>query len=275
MLGQWLVFQERKSSNYQFGVVDITEVCAANGAIMDHLALQLVLSHGVPQMIRQEYEILCEDASELGLDILKRYIEEEILPQKSQLPTRIGNFGEVLAASYLLEFEGYWLPIYKLRYREKKAWAMRLTDLCVIRVDGLARPLVCYGEVKTKSAGCNKQLAVEGHNSLAKDDALTNPEILRFMCVWFYEAGKLEEATFISRLRLGKVQYDKKHALFLVHDKDSWTEEILENLHAQVLDERLVDFSVRPVLIHGLREIIDSAYERAWVAAVEIVDGQG
>jgi hypothetical protein len=172
-----------------------------------------------------------------------------------------------------MEFEGFWLPIYKLRFREKKNWAMRLTDLCLIKVDGLSKPFVCYGEVKTKSAGCNRQLAVDGHSSLAKDDALANPEILHFICTRLYETGQQEEGDFLSRLRLRKLEYDQRHDLFLVHNRNNWSEEILDNLEACDLDERLVDFSVKVVLITELRGVIDSAYARAWIGAEEIVNG--
>ena len=272
MLCKWLTCQERNLSNYKFAVLDIAESSTPDDEVLDWLAHELVLAHGSPRMIKAEYEILLEDAEKVGLDILKKYIEEEVLPARDRIPTRVGNFGEVLAAKCLMEFDGFWLPIYKLRFREKD-WAMRLTDLCLIKVDGLARPFVCYGEVKTKSAGCNLQLAVEGHASLAKDDALANPEILHFICIWLYETGQHEEGDFLSRIRLGKLQYDKRHDLFLVHNRDNWSEEILDNLEVCDLDERLANFSVKVVLIAELRRVIDSAYARAWIGAEEIVNG--
>ncbi len=150
---------------------------------------------------------------------------------------------------------------------------MRLTDLCVIKKDAVPRPLVCYGEVKTKTSGCNRKLAVEGHESFRKDDALEEPEILRFICTWLYETSRFDEADFFSRIRLGKIRYDKRHDLFLVHDLGNWTEEILDNLEVCDLDERLVDFSVKIVLIDGLRTVIDTAYDRAWMELEEIIDG--
>lgn len=273
MLCKWLTCKEPNLSNYKFVLSDIAELSNPGEEVLDYLARELVLAHGSPQMIKAEYEILLEDAQEAGLDILKKYIEEEVLPARDRISTRIGNFGEVLAARYLMEFEGFWLPIYKLRFREKRNWAMRLTDLCLIKVQDLRRPFVCYGEVKTKSTGCNPQLAVEGHMSLAKDDALANPEILHFICTWLYETGQQEKGDFLSRIRLGKLQYDMRHDLFLVHNRDSWSDEILDNLEACDLDERLVDFSVKVVLIAELRRVIDSAYTRAWIGAEELVNG--
>ena len=178
-----------------------------------------------------------------------------------------------MAARCLIEFEGFELPIYKLRYRGKRDWASRLTDLCVVKRGALSKPMVCYGEAKTRSAGCNKKLAVEGHCSLAKDDALSNPEILRFICALFYSSGRFEEANLFSEIRLGETSYNKKHTLFLIHNKEGWVDEILDNLQDCELDDRLIDFTVNVVLVADLGKVIESAYDRAWKGAREIVDG--
>jgi hypothetical protein len=219
MLRRWLTCQERNPSGRKCAVIDVTELIGPDDEILDHLARELVVAHGSPRMIKAELEMLLEDAEEVKLDILREYIEKEVLPDEERVATRVGNFGEVLAAGVLIAFEGFWLPIYKLRFREKRNWPVRLTDLCLIKVDDVSRPMVCYGEAKTKSTGCNLQLAVEGHESLAKDDALANPEILRFICTWLYETGMCDEAEFISQIRLGKLDYDKRHDLFLVHNE--------------------------------------------------------
>jgi hypothetical protein len=272
MLRRWLTCQERNPSDHKYVIIDVAELIEPDDEVLDHLARELVLAHGSPQMIKTELEMLLEDAGEVKLDILREYIEKEVLPDEERVATRVGNFGEVLAADVLIAFEAFWLPIFKLRFREKRNWAVRLTDLCLIKVDDLPRPMVCYGEAKTKSTGCNLQLAVEGHESLAKDDALANPEILRFICMWLYETEMYDEAEFISQIRLGKLDYNKRHDLFLVHNEECWREEILDNLEDCQLDERLVDFSVKVVLVAELRQVIDEVYARAWLAAGELLD---
>ena len=62
MLQKWLASQERNPPEYKFAVVDIAELSVPDEEVLGHLALQLVLAHGSPAMIRHEYEILCEDA---------------------------------------------------------------------------------------------------------------------------------------------------------------------------------------------------------------------
>lgn len=273
MLTTWLASDELNGSPYRFSVTYAREAYRPDDQVIQYLAREIVLAHGVPGMIRAEYEMLIADAEDVNLTILKEYVEEEVLPSKGRTGVRIGNFGEMLAARFLVEFEEFWLPIYKLRYREKIDWAPRLTDLCVIKVDNLSKPLVCYGEVKTNSTRCKPQLAVDAHDQLAKDDALENPEILHFICVWLYEKGLHEEAEFLSAIRLQRIEYEKRHDVFLVHTCASWHQRVLDNLDAHELDGRLVDLSVKVILVEELREVIDKAYAGAWEGAKETVRG--
>jgi len=293
-ISEWLAPHKRTHCDYKFAVIDVTEACDVSDEIRHYLARQLVLAHGNPGMIKAECQKLLDDARELELEniehclqkavladwdqtqkrILENYLEHEILPSTEKVITRIGNFGEVIAALFLIEFEGFWFPIYKLRYREKKDWASRLTDLCLIKIVNDQNPLICYGEVKTHSSKCDKKLGIQGHDSLSKDDALNNPEILRFISTRLYESGRFDEASFISDLRLGRTRYNRRHDLYLIHDSATWSEEILERLHAHDLDKSLADFSVRVLLIRELRGLIDRTYECSWIAAKDIVDEQ-
>jgi hypothetical protein len=273
MMGTWLECTKRESTNYRFSVVDSIELRKPDESLLNYLARNLVLAYQNPEMLRREYRILAQDMKDLDLQILKQFVEEEILPSRDRIMTRIGNFGEIVAAIMLVDFEGYWFPIHKLRFREKKDWAVRLTDLCVFKVDGREIPLVCYGEVKTKTSGRDFDLAVKGHVSLSKDDALTYPEILRFMCTWLYEKDMHDAGELLSRIRLGKITYDRKHVLFLLHNRASWTDIILDRLGECELDERLIDFTLYIVLVEDLRNLIEAVYDHAWIGAAEVLHG--
>lgn len=277
MLKDWLCTNLRNPCHFKFSVEDITErlnpdISNPDDIILNSMAEQLLIACAPPDMIREEIEMLLEDVDELDLHIIKDYVETEIIfPTKGvgkeeiiKLITWIGNFGEVLAAQYLIESEGFWFPIYKLRFREKKDYAMKLTDICLVKTEGLQKPLVCYGEVKTKTSSCDKDLGIKGHESLKKDDALEKPEILRFLRQQLYSMQRYDEARFFSGISLGKISYDIKHTLILVHETKSWEEDILKNLHSQELDSRLVNFSVKVILIQELRQVIDETYARAW-----------
>lgn len=271
MLDGWLSSSIRAPCSYQFAVQDITEkikpdLTDPNDPLLDDFAKHLLAAHANPNMIREECKILLGDLEDLDLTIIKSYVESLLPAHESGVKglARFGNFGEVLASRILIDSQGFSVPIYKLRYREKRSWAMKLTDLCLIKIEGLPKPLVCYGEVKTNSSSYKRDLGVEGHNSLCKDDALSDPEILQFFCKILYDKEQYKEAIFLSKLRLGKIEYEKKYYLFLVHEQTIWNDEILDRLNVQTLDNRLTDFCVSVVCIHQLRKIIDECYARAW-----------
>jgi len=277
MLSKWLAQQVRHPAVYKFPVTNVTELVAPDEFMLDYLALALLLALGDPQQIRDDYKLLLKDAEDNSLSILTNYLHTHTLPDKSVMYGigYIGNFGEVLATTFLIEFENFWFPIDKLRYREKKDWSMRLTDLCFIKRLDRTKPLVCYGEVKTITGRRNVKIAVDGHNSLVKGEArddLTEPEVLHFITGKLIAAKKFEEATFISYIYTHNIEYDKRYDLFIVHAKEIWTEEILELLEEHPLDQRLVNFSTKVVLISQLRQLIDKAYEHSPKVAKALIN---
>jgi hypothetical protein len=289
LLDSWLSTSKREPCSYKFAVRDITECALPNlsdpeDTILNHLSYHLLIAHGDPEMIKGECKLLLEDLEELNLgklksyvdSTIKNYVDNQILPSNKpgfKLSTWIGNFGEVLASQILIDSEGFWFPIYKLRFREKRAWAMKLTDFCLIKTNGLPKPLICYGEVKTKSSTCDPQLGIKGHDSLVKDDALQEPEILKFFCTMLYTSSRLDEADLFSRIRLDKIDYNKQHCLFLIHDKSTWQEDVLSNLNSHQINSNLIDFSVTVILVERLRQVIDESYSRAWKSVKGWING--
>lgn len=286
MLNGWFKETIRQSCSYKFKVKEITEATLPNVSdpedmLINEFSRHLLVAHGDPVMIKNECEILLEDLQDLNLQIIRDqiiqgYVEQQILPSKEKgfkLSTWIGNFGETLASHILMDSENFWFPIYKLRFREKRAWAMKLTDLCLIKVTDLAKPLICYGEVKTKSSTCDKDLGIKGHDSLVKDDALQDPEILKFFCTILYDRKAFDEASFFSKIRLGKIDYDKQYRLLIIHEETTWDEEILSNLDNHDLSSSLIDFSVNVVLVNQLRKVIDESYSRSWKSVESILNG--
>lgn len=128
MLNKWLLNRNSNSPGYKFAVTDISELCGVDDQILDYLAYEIVIAHAPPKIIQIEYNLLLEDLENANLEVLRdyvleNYVQEEVLPDKDNRPgsrSRVGNFGEILAAKFLVEFEDFWIPIYKLRFREKK-----------------------------------------------------------------------------------------------------------------------------------------------------------
>jgi hypothetical protein len=98
MISDWLVQQVKHPPVYKFPVIDVTELVAPDSEIKDYLALALLLAHGNPQQIRDQYNLLLKDAEDNSLNILKKYLEDNFFPDPEKLNgiARIGNFGEVL-----------------------------------------------------------------------------------------------------------------------------------------------------------------------------------
>jgi hypothetical protein len=274
MLDQWLSVSNNTNGKYQFPVLDITEKIEPTEEIICYLARELVLAHANPQKIKYECRSLINATEEIKLNCLKQYVENEVLPNVQPLATRVGNWGEILVTTFLMLSEDFWFPIYKLRYREKRNWAMRLTDILLIKKFSTGNPLICFGEVKTRSSNsCDKDLAIKGHESLSKDDALGNsPEILNFICQMLYENNRFDEANFLSDIRTGLVEYNKRYDLFLVHEKSVWDVEVIERLNNQGLDNRLTNFSLSILQIQNLRNLIDSSYSVAWKSIEKIIN---
>lgn len=274
MLKNWLLPKPRIPSPYKFSVVDIYEQKKADDQTASTLGNYLLLSHGNPKMIEEEIKLLVEDTTILNLNILKEYLEKEILPKKKKISTRIGNFGEILAANLLIEFEDFQLPIFKLRLREKLDWAIRLTDICLVKDHNKETPTICYGEAKTKSDKADLDIGIKGHTSISTEDALENIEVLSFICRWLYESEKTEEARFYSKIKLGKTTYNKRFDLFIIHNEATWKEDVLERLNNIEIDNRLTEFSVKVIHIYDLRALIDLSYEKCINAAEELINGK-
>ena len=149
---------------------------------------------------------------------------------------------------------------------------MRMTDVFVVNTNDYKDPIVSYGEVKTNTSGYQGNIGIEGHNSIKRDNALENPDILCFIINILGDQGKENEASFFIDIQLNKVHYKTKHKLFLIHDTKFWKDKILEKLNASELDSALQDFTVYPVLIDNLRTLIDDSFKNSWRAAEVIAN---
>src|SRR6266566_769299 len=104
MLNNWLTQQTRQTSVYKFPVTDVTELVAPSEEMMDYLALALILAYINPEQIQDQYNLFLQDAEDNSLQILKKYLEDHVFPGEKRISVRVGNFGEVLASAFLIDF---------------------------------------------------------------------------------------------------------------------------------------------------------------------------
>ncbi len=273
VLADWLKSQQRDTNPFKFRVVDISEEISPTSETINLLSEEYMVANISPKVLKMALGKLKDDCGELNLQEFQKYIKDN-LTDEGETSTLVGSFGEIISTIYLVQFEKYWLPVYKLRYREKKNWAMRMTDVFVVNTNDNKKPIVSYGEVKTNTSGYQGSIGIKGHNSIKRDNALENPDILRFIINTLSDQGKEIEASFFMDIQLNKVHYEIKHKLFLIHDTRFWKEKILENLNAIELDSALQDFTVYPVLIDDLRALIDDSFKNSWRAAEVIANGK-
>jgi len=213
---------------------------------------------------------------------IEEYLSKEVFPDDRSSEnnlhistkvknTRIGNFGEIIATLFLINFREYSCPIYKLQFRDNKNWSVRLTDLCLFKLDKIPA-VVCYGEVKTKTSKFKGALGVEAYESLAINEIQRNPEILIFIKRKLHDLKKMEEAEVITKIQYKKIKSISEYKLFLIHENKTWKEIALKKLNEYLQDKTCDDLQMNIVLINDLRSIIEKTYNAAPLAAESIIN---
>ncbi len=90
----------------------VRELAAPGEDVRDYLATALLLKQGNPQQIRDQYQLRLKDAEDNALNILKKFLEDRVFPSEDKVVVRVAHFGEVLASTFLIDFENFWFPIY-------------------------------------------------------------------------------------------------------------------------------------------------------------------
>ena len=250
MLTSWLETAVRTDTTLPFQVLDVRELPVERSLLVQTLAKELLVAHKDPAHLQRV-------AARAGLPRVRQYLASEVFPTRRNV--RIGDFGEVLGAAILRERDGLYLPIFKLRYREKRDWPMRLTDLLALQRDHAhGFTAIRFGEVKTRTAA-DVQAACKGHESLASELATERPEIIAFVINRLFDQGRLEEADALEELLAsGGSGIPRHHDVILLFERAAWNEEGLRRLAALPL--RLPNLRVQVILIDRLSPLVDECY---------------
>lgn len=134
----------------------------------------------------------------LGKAAVAEYVETK-LPQGTK--SRSGDLGEILAASYITEFTGYTMGIYKLRWSDHREMAMRGDDILGIRIDPTVKVKFLKGEVKSR-ATLGKQTVDEARTALTSSNGRPTPHALAFVADRLFETGETALAEAIDEYQL-------------------------------------------------------------------------
>lgn len=196
--------------------------------------------------------------------MLSNYIEKNIFAPEGT-PTWYGDFGEVLCTAMLRDLDDHIIPIYKIRYREKQNWAMRLTDILTYR-EGGGKVLICFSEMMTRTTRQVKRDSDKAKIDYKKlKNTLENPkpEIIEFIMRKLYEQGEYAKAALFEKIYFGKIEIDKYSIFFFVYEPSVWDIKILSELNNEFDPAYTSLFEARVIFISDLRDLIKNSYDNA------------
>lgn len=251
-LSQFFATQVRETAPYSFRVLDVRESGVDRDGLVDALSKELLEAHKDPEYLRTV-------ALRAGMEYLREYLSKVVFPTKPIV--RIGNFGEVVSAALLRDRDDLRLPIFKLRYRDKRNWPMRLTDIFALEFDEAGRiRAIWYGEVKARTTR-DDDAACKGHESLKSECDCERPEILDFVISRLFEQGRYEEANALEDLLAGRsLAATRCHQVTLLFDRGIWREDVLRRLND--LPPALPSLRVEVILVDQLGTLIEDSYKR-------------
>lgn len=141
---------------------------------------------------------IAEILRRLGKAAVADYVKTR-LPQGTK--SRSGDLGEMLASSYVSDFTGYSVGVYKLRWSDHREMAMRGDDILGIRLDPAVTVKFLKGEVKSRAALGRKTID-EARTALASSNGRPTPHALAFVADRLFETGEMALAEVIDQFQL-------------------------------------------------------------------------
>lgn len=149
----------------------------------------------------------------LGKPAAADYVQTK-LPQGTK--SRSGDLGEILATSYVTEFTGFKVGVYKLRWSDHREMAMRGDDILGIRLDPTVTVQFLKGEVKSR-ATLGKKTVDEARTALTSNNGRPTPHALAFVADRLFETGEIALAEVIDQFQLkARIEINQlSHLMFM------------------------------------------------------------
>ena len=246
MLSLWLNYNELSPTPYsQFSLVDTGEINPISPEIKSYILKLLLDARFSPTFL----ESIDSAAEELGWQEVKKLIVSEGMP--TWVPTRRGDFGEIIITAILEEIQGYIIPVAKLRYKVTGNQLLTGTDSLALKMNSEREITeVCFVESKLRTAFNkeeDKMIAVQGSKQLQKDYESKLPDILSFIAQRLFETNNELFEPFMNYMRYRKDTTDiDTFRLSLCCDQDAWKEVVLVNLEEN-------EVHVPQLIVHRIR----------------------
>ena len=258
MLNTWLISDNLGSSIYsKFILFDIDGTNSLSEDVMTHLKDILVTS-------RFDKDFLDRMAKHLEWDQLRDLIAKH-LPTNDKM--RKGDFGEALTNAILEQFDGYVIPVPKLRFKLTKNQSLPGTDTLAFKVDHDHKIIeVCYVESKLRCA-VDYRAAIDAYDQLQDDYSNILPAILQFTVQRLYERNDILFDSFAAYIAARNDTADMDSFRIGLHwENAEWREQVLVNLEGHNII--LPNLSLHYVRVNGLLPLIQQLYSELGVTEV-------
>ena len=227
----WLTRQDPSPAYTEFRHMPLAEVENLREIVLDPLAETIFIHHNDPEEFRANVVALGYPES------------AETLDKRPRAPnTRKGNFGEILASEYLRQYEGYQIPVYRLRYNPNPESSMKGDDVLAFRFgepDGSGREILV---VESKVRGQFAAETVREAYQQLENGQRPRPTSIPFIVTVLRNEGRDNEAEQVLQFlnKFATHQPARQHMIFLVtanRPRDPFRciqerEKVIENLIA-------------------------------------------
>ena len=253
-VAEWLTPSPRETSDFSFEVTDLEETS------------KIPSSAELADLLTDSYwgeDYLADLADRYGHSkVRERFLMARVGPQ---LSVKRGDFGEAVTVDYLKSAEGYHIPVQKLRHKVTANQTLPGTDCVALKLSDGILTEVLFVESKLRTS-LESSVAVSGARQLKQDADNENPVILTFVARRLKDADDPLTELFESYLFQRNTALDK-YLLMLLHQADSWTELILENLEDEEIE--VEPLHVYVAKIANLKELSDGAFSVMGAEEVE------
>lgn len=244
------------------------EIIKITDEIKKDISKRVLLSLDNPMYLKYKF-------NSFNSDEIKNYLKKLSLPdENNNFNPQKSFWGEIISAEILTVFRKHLIPVYKLRYKEKKDQAMRAeADVLTYYFDN--HLIIAFTEVKTKGnikkGGFYeyKKEMVNAEEELLKNDP-EKPEILDYVCKRLFDEKKFNLLKIFDYAFNNPDSYKKEFHIFMIMEKDRWGEPIIDFFKEKSTE--LPNLTINIVLINSLNDLIDETYEIILDIAEDVIN---
>jgi hypothetical protein len=254
-LTEWLQHVPRVPSPYRFATSDVIEQWHGDDSISRLLGQMVARTKTDPAVLERM-------AHAVGwADALSR------LRRSRLLGLRRGDVGEVLATEVIEAFEGYRVPIRKLRYQTDPEQALHGTDVVGFEVtsDGKVEALH-FLECKLRTYR-DLAAAVDAHTQLASDRLSGFADTLMFLADRLAETDPEFLQSYLDYLGERTRSERGTYGICLIWEAGLWDEDVLARLDE--LATLVSPLHARTIRVSDLAQLVEQAYAHI---GVEVID---